>query len=151
MVRIIHSRLIRWLLATGLFFLLLLSLLRFVFHLVFAPAGEKNVLPALWMGFRYDARVVCVFLFIIFLAALVFFLRPFSNTISRRILMIFTWLFGFLIIIVYTFDFFHFEYLRQRLNASVLNYAEDAKISGNMVWESYPVIKILLAWIICFA
>jgi len=150
MVRFIHSRLVRWLLATGLFFLLLLSLLRFVFHLVFAPAGEKNVLGAFWMGSRYDARVVCVFLFIIFLAGVAFFFRPFSNTIARKLLMIFTRFFGLLIIIVYTFDFLHFEYLRQRLNASVLNYAEDAKISGNMVWESYPVIKILLAWFICF-
>lgn len=150
-MRIIHSRLIRWLLATGLFFLLLLSLLRVVFHLVFAPAGEKNFMGVFWMGFRYDARVVCVFLFIIFLAGLLFFFRPFSNTISRKLLMIFTRLFGLLIIIVYTFDFFHFVYLRQRLNASVLSYTGDAKISANMVWESYPVIKILLVWIICFA
>jgi phosphoglycerol transferase MdoB-like AlkP superfamily enzyme len=151
MKKIIQPRLIRWILVTGIFFLLLLSLLRVVFHLVFAPAGEKNFMGAFWMGFRYDARVVCVFLFIIFLAGLVFFLRPFTNTFSRKLLMIITRFFGLLIIIVYTFDFFHFEYLRQRLNASVLNYAEDAKISGNMVWESYPVIKIFFIWVIIFA
>jgi phosphoglycerol transferase MdoB-like AlkP superfamily enzyme len=150
MKRIIHSRLIRWLLATGLFFLLLLSFLRIVFHLVFAPAGEKHFINVFWMGFRYDARVVCVFLFILFLSGLIFYFRPFSHHFSRKLLMILTRSFGLLILVVYTFDFFHFDYLRQRLNASVLNYAEDAKISGNMVWESYPVIKILFLWIICF-
>ncbi|HEY6064009.1 MAG TPA: LTA synthase family protein, partial [Chitinophagaceae bacterium] len=150
MVRIIHSRLIRWLLATGLFFLLLLSLLRFIFHLVFVPAGERDVLGAFWMGFRYDARVVTVFLVIVFLAGLVPYFRPFTNRISRNILMIYTRFFGLLIIIFYTFDFFHFIYLRQRLNASVLSFAEDAKISANMIWESYPVIKILLVWVIIF-
>jgi phosphoglycerol transferase MdoB-like AlkP superfamily enzyme len=118
---------------------------------VYVPHGEKNFMGAFWMGFRYDARVVGVFLFIIFLAGLLFFLKPFHNTISRKFLMILTRFFGLLLIIIYTFDFFHFDYLRQRLNASVLNYAEDAKISGNMVWESYPVFKIILVWIICFA
>ncbi len=151
MSKIIHSRFIRWLLATGVFFLLLLSLWRFVFHLVFVPPGEKNVLGAFWMGFRYDARVVCVFLLLLFLAVLFPFFRPFSQTISRKIMMIYTRFFGLLIIIVYTFDYFHFIYLRQRLNASVLSYTEDAKISANMVWESYPVIKIMLLWVLVFA
>ncbi|MBI5856744.1 MAG: sulfatase-like hydrolase/transferase [Sphingobacteriales bacterium] len=151
MKKIIQPRLIRWILINGLFFLFLLSLLRLVFHLTFATSDEKNVSGAFWMGFRYDARVVCVFLFLIFLAGLFPFFKPFAGSISRKLLLIFTRFFGLLIIIIYTFDFFHFEYLRQRLNASVLNYAEDAKISGNMVWESYPVIKIFLIWIICFA
>jgi len=151
MVKIIPSRLIRWFFITGTFYLLFLSLLRFVFHLVYAPAGEKNAAGAFWMGFRYDARVVCVFLFIIFLAGLFPFFKPFSNSVSRKLLFIFTRFFGLLIIVIYTFDFFHFDYLRQRLNASVLNYAEDAKISTSMVWESYPVIKTFIVWIICFA
>jgi glucan phosphoethanolaminetransferase (alkaline phosphatase superfamily) len=150
MKKIIQPRLIRWILINGFFFLLLLSLLRLIFHLIFVPPGEKNMLGAFWMGFRSDARVVCIFLFLIFLAGLFPFFRPFANNISRKSLLIFTRFFGLLIIIIYTFDFFHFEYLRQRLNASVLNYAEDAKISGNMVWESYPVIKIMITWIICF-
>lgn len=151
MKRIIQPRLIRWILINGIFFLLVLSLLRLVFHLIFAHAGEKNVLGAFWMGFRYDARVVCVFLLLVFLTGLFPFFKPFSGSISRKLLLGFTRFFGLVIIIIYTFDFFHFDYLRQRLNASVLSYAEDAKISGNMIWESYPVIKILLGWIICFA
>ncbi len=151
MERIIHSKLIRWLLLTGCFFLLLLSVLRILFHFIFVPPGEKNVWGAFWMGFRFDARVVCIFLLIIFLAGLAFFFKPFVSKNASRFLFFFTRFFGLIIIIIYTFDFAHFAYLRQRLNASVLNYAEDTKISTSMIWQSYPVVWILLAWIICFA
>lgn len=80
-----------------------------------------------------------------------YFYKPFTQVISRKILLVFTRLFGLLVIVVYTFDFAHFAYLRQRLNASVLSYAEDAGISASMVWQSYPVIKILLGWAVAFA
>lgn len=148
---IVQSKLIRWMLISGVFYLLLMSLLRLVFHLLFAPSGESPVIRAFWMGFRYDARVVCIFLLIMWVAGLFYFFKPFSSKNSRKILLVFTRFFGLLIIIVYTFDFAHFAYLRQRLNASVLSYAEDAGISFRMVWESYPVIKILLGWVIGFA
>ncbi len=106
---------------------------------------------AFWMGFRYDSRVACIFLLIILLAGVLFFFKPFDNKNSRRSLLMFTRFFGLLIIVIYTFDFAHFAYLRQRLNGSVLSYAEDTKISASMVWQSYPVIKILLGWAISFA
>jgi len=152
MKKFIHSRLVRWMLLNGLFFILLLTILRIIFHFTFTPRGERGIGDALWMGFRYDARVVCVFLMIVLLLSSIFyFYKPFTQVISRKILLVFTRLFGLLVIVVYTFDFAHFAYLRQRLNASVLSYAEDAGISASMVWQSYPVIKILLGWAVAFA
>ena len=51
----------------------------------------------------------------------------------------------------YVVDFAHYAYLSQRLNASVLNYLEDAGISTEMVWQSYPVIRLfLLVFIVTF-
>ncbi|MEI2738429.1 MAG: sulfatase-like hydrolase/transferase [Chitinophagaceae bacterium] len=147
----VQSKLIRWLLLNGLFFLLTMSLLRLVFHLLFAPSGEKIIFKAFWMGFRYDARVVCIFLLAVWIVGLFHSFKPFTNKISRKTLLIFSRFFGVLLIIIYTFDFAHFAYLRQRLNASVLSYAEDAGISIRMVWESYPVLKILLGWVFGFA
>ncbi len=151
MERIIQSRLIRWLFATGLFSLILLSLLRFIFHFVFHRTGETHLVNSFLLGFRYDARVVCCFLLIVLLLGSFRFFQPFSQKISRRILFFLYYLFAFQVIIFYTFDFAHFAYLKQRLNASILMYAENPKISATMVWESYPVIKILLAWVICLA
>ncbi len=48
-----------------------------------------------------------------------------------------------LLVFFYAIDFQHYDYLHQRLNASVLNYTEDAKISFGMVWQTYPVVKII--------
>ena len=45
----------------------------------------------------------------------------------------------------YSVDFYYYDYLQQRLNASILNYFNDAGISINMALESYPVFKILTA------
>jgi phosphoglycerol transferase MdoB-like AlkP superfamily enzyme len=151
LTRLIPSKPVRWILACGLFYLLLMSLLRLVFHMVFASAGENASLGTFWLGLRYDARVVCVFLFFIWLLSLFPFFKPFQGKYSSRALLIYSRFFGFLLIVMYTFDFAHFAYLRQRLNASVLSYVEDAGISMGMIWESYPVIRIFLGWAIGFA
>jgi phosphoglycerol transferase MdoB-like AlkP superfamily enzyme len=52
------------------------------------------------------------------------------------------------LILLYIVDFAHYAYLSQRLNASVLNYLEDAGISLTMVWQSYPVIKLIIGLVI---
>lgn len=150
MNRIIQSRLVRLLWLTGIFYLVLLSLFRFVFHLIFTPAGEKHLGSSFLLGVRYDARVIAVFLLIILLLGTIRFFKPFAGGISKKVLFIFFHLFAFFIIFFYTVDFAHFAYLRQRLNASVLSYLDDAHISMNMVWESYPVVKIVLGWLVVF-
>lgn len=149
MKKIIHSGLIRWIWGCGFFFMVLLTLLRLVFYKVFIPAGETGIGRSLWMGFRYDARLVASFL--VLLLILGFFLKPYAKSRVRRVYFSLTGIFIFLLISFYTFDFAHYAYLRRRLNASVLNYMEDQAISLNMVWQSYPVIRILLGWVIAFA
>lgn len=44
----------------------------------------------------------------------------------------------------YITDFAHYAYLDERLNASVLRFADDGMDSVKMVWESYPVLLLLL-------
>ena len=150
MSKIIQSRLIRWLLLSGVFFLLLMSLLRLAFHWSFKPQGESGYMGSFWMGFRYDARVVCIFLLLILLVCIIPYFKPFVNKAAKKTILIFSRFFGLLLIVVYTFDFAHFAYLRQRLNAGVMSYADDTAISANMVWQTYPVIKIMLGWIAAF-
>ncbi|MBL7748758.1 MAG: sulfatase-like hydrolase/transferase [Chitinophagaceae bacterium] len=150
MAKIIQSRLIRWMLLSGCFFLAIMSLLRLVFHLLFKPASENGFLSSFWMGFRYDARVVCIFLLIVLLGGIAYLFRPFASKVSKRVLLIYSRLFGILIIFFYTFDFGNFAYLRQRMNASLLSYAEEGAISARMLWETYPVIKIMIGWILAF-
>lgn len=71
--------------------------------------------------------------------------NPFASRSAEKIWRIYFLLATILLVILYAVDFQHYDYLRQRLNASVLNYTQDAGISLGMVWQSYPVIKIFVA------
>jgi len=53
-------------------------------------------------------------------------------------------------VFVLAIDYYHFDYLHQRLNATVLNYLQDAGISLNMMWQSYPLLKISIGLILVF-
>lgn len=68
--------------------------------------------------------------------------NPFENNAARKIWKIYFFAVTLLLMFFYAVDFQHYDYLHQRLNASVLNYTEDASISISMVWQTYPVIKL---------
>jgi hypothetical protein len=70
--------------------------------------------------------------------------NPFKNEYSKKIWLIYLCLVTTILVFMYGIDLEHYDYLHQRLNASVLNYAADASISLGMVWQTYPVIKIIL-------
>lgn len=145
-------RLIRWIFATALFFFILMFLLRVAAFIVFAPPHLQGaaVLKSFWLGFRFDAREVGVLCLLLLLLGSVPALHPFTIKAGKTIA--FTLLYSGLaaLVIFYVFDFLHFRYLMQRLNASALSFLEDAKISGTMVWQSYPVIKIALGMLVSF-
>jgi phosphoglycerol transferase MdoB-like AlkP superfamily enzyme len=44
----------------------------------------------------------------------------------------------------YIVDFAHYSYLAERVNTSVLRFLQDQEDSLRMVWESYPVVPLLL-------
>ncbi len=203
------SRVIRWTLATGLTFLVFLTLMRFVFFYYFKPGGYSfsNCFDAFLLGLRYDLRTVCCIILPIFLignlhieyrekrkpdipsilrllftlaimTVIIFLLKnnkgslttiisvivlfalilfwafkkgscnPFANNFSKRLWKTYLLLVTIGLVIIYVVDLQHYDYLHQRLNASVLNYTEDAKISYKMVWQTYPVVRLLLAMIV---
>lgn len=69
--------------------------------------------------------------------------NPFANHTSKKICKWYFLIISICLTLLYTIDFEHYDYLHQRLNASVLNYAEDAKISMSMVWQTYPVLTLI--------
>ena len=71
MTRIIHSRLIRWILANRVFFPVSAHPSPARFSFCFFHSGRKRAgRAAFWMGFRYDARWVCGFLMIVWIAGI---------------------------------------------------------------------------------
>jgi phosphoglycerol transferase MdoB-like AlkP superfamily enzyme len=149
MARIQLPRLIRWTLSTGLIFLLLMTLFRLGLYFFFNKQGHTaaQVLPSFWLGLRFDLRMVCLIMLVMLVLASLPFMNPFKKKPARAAWLVILALAAFATVIFYAVDFGHYAYLRQRLNASVLNYLEDAAISMDMVWQSYPVIWIMLGLI----
>ena len=153
-------RYIQWILLTGLCLLTVMSLLRLCFHLYFGlgpDAGGGKLADAFLLGLRYDLRIVAIASLVLFIFGLIKPLHPVNTKRGLRVSFFLIGLFCFFFCLLYIADFAHYAYLRQRLNASVLNYLEDAAISIKMAWQSYPVIwiivalaggSVLLAWLV---
>jgi phosphoglycerol transferase MdoB-like AlkP superfamily enzyme len=138
-------RLIRWILNLGLILILLMTVMRLALYLFFPNQGNSfgDVVNAMILGLRYDLRTISIILVAILIFGSIPRLSPFRNG-NRKVWLNLLGFLVFLILFFYAIDFAHFSYLNQRLNASVLNYLEDTSISLGMVWESYPVIRLIL-------
>jgi phosphoglycerol transferase MdoB-like AlkP superfamily enzyme len=145
----LHSRRLRYGVgAIGLVFTLLAAL-RLVFVLGFSGVDLKEpaLLETFGIGLRFDLRLAVLIL--LPLALLAWLPRwnlltvPALRWLARGYLLVALAVVG----LVYIIDFGHYAYLGVRINATVLRYLEDAQISQQMVWETYPVLWITLSWL----
>ena len=145
MSRIIPSRILRWSIYTGLFFLILMSCCDWLFFLWFRHLGLswKEAGPSFLLGLRFDLRMVCILMIVLMILGSIIYFHPYRNGRTRRGWFFILGLISTAFVLFYIIDFIHYAYLSQRLNASVLNYTKDAGISLVMVWQSYPVVKLL--------
>jgi phosphoglycerol transferase MdoB-like AlkP superfamily enzyme len=135
---------IRWTLFSGIVFLIIMSLLRFIFANYFsAPVNaDNNLTSAYILGFRYDLRYVTIAMLITLLCSYIKPLNPFDKKLGKQIAIFIWMLFSTLLLFFYTADFIHYAYVHQRLNASILSYMDNPLISMQMMWQSYPIITI---------
>ena len=141
---------IRWTFYSGFVFLIIMSLLRFVFVNYFsAPASADNNLTSSYiLGFRYDLRYVTIVMMITLLFSYIKPLNPFDKKLGKQIAIITWMLFSSLLLFFYTADFIHYAYVHQRLNASILSYIDNPLISLQMMWQSYPIITIIIIFLV---
>jgi phosphoglycerol transferase MdoB-like AlkP superfamily enzyme len=128
--------------------LAVMTISRLIIFWSFNPPGKAFSGSAFMLGLRYDARVVCIIGLVMMLLCAFPFLNPFKNFRAKKIWNILLPLVFIIMVFVLAVDYYHFDYLHQRLNATVLNYLEDAGISFNMMWQSYPLLKISIAVIV---
>ena len=134
--------------AIGLVFVLLAAL-RLVFVLGFSGLDVTTpaLLETLGIGLRFDLRLAVLLL--LPLAVLAWLPRwnlttlPVLRWLARAYLVVALAMIG----LVYIIDFGHYAYLGVRINATVLRYLQDAQISQQMVWETYPVLWITACWL----
>lgn len=112
-------------------------------HLEKYPAA---VLKALGIGVRFDLRITL--LAMLPLAVLSFLPGPLRLRDRRwvqAIAVLYGTLLSVFLALFYIADFAHFSYLGERLNVTVLEFMKDQRDSLAMVWQTYPVLRLLLA------
>lgn len=148
----LKSRRLHYVLGVTAILWLLWAGLRLVFLFGFSDLNLSRLEHgAFWqtlgIGLRFDLRLaVLLTLPVALLCCLPWWnpvQRPSARWLARAWLAIGVAVIG----LVYILDFGHYNYLGIRLNASALRFAGDADISTSMVWQSYPVIAIGLAWL----
>jgi Phosphoglycerol transferase and related proteins, alkaline phosphatase superfamily len=140
-------KLIRWLLWTGLIFLVVFTLMRLGLYILSDQQsyGLGQLGGAFFLGLRYDLRMIGILMVAMLLLGSIPAIHPFTHDRGKRFWLITLGIIGFIVLFFFGVDFAHYAYLEQRLNASALNYLEDARISLGMVWQSYPIVRITLA------
>ena len=136
-------RLVRWILSVQFLFLVVMTVLRFLFYFRYNPSGKAFSGSAFLMGLRFDIKFVCILGVIMLVGCSIPFLNPLRNNVAKKIWTILLPAVFMLTLFFYAVDYYYYDYLQQRLNASVLNYINDAGISFTMAMESYPVFKVL--------
>jgi phosphoglycerol transferase MdoB-like AlkP superfamily enzyme len=105
--------------------------------------GSGLVAKAFWLGLRFDLRLAILVALPLVLLAAVPGLHPArrAGAVLWRVWIVAA---GLFVTLVYAFDFGHYDYLHERLDAKVLDELRSPRESFGMLWESYPVPLALL-------
>lgn len=146
---------ILWVINMGLVFFGLFFIFRLITFFAFNPPGIsfKDCITSFLLGVQYDLRWISILLLPVVLFSIY---RPFSPFYSAQNKRIWTWYLAvvtFLVFVFFVADMVSFSYNRTRLDAGAMNFVEDPGISINMIWQTYPLIWILIGLsvaIFCF-
>jgi phosphoglycerol transferase MdoB-like AlkP superfamily enzyme len=135
-----------WVFNLLVIFTVLFTFYRLLTLLAFKPEGEQldDLVPSFFLGLRFDLRWISIVLLPIIIASLIPELSPFY---SKRNRVLWTWYLAivtFVIIFFFAADFGAISYNRTHVGASALNFMEDPGISIKMLWQSYPLVWMLL-------
>ncbi|WP_165958122.1 LTA synthase family protein [Segetibacter sp. 3557_3] len=140
---------IQWTVKLFFIFLLIFTLFRLSTYLAFRPEGLNffEIFPSFLLGCLFDIRWICIILLPVLCSGFIPNFTPYSSISARRFWTSYLSLSTFIMMFFFGADYGHFAYVSTRLNASALNFVEDAKISMEMLWQSYPLLWISLALI----
>ena len=146
LVRFRLPKTLLWVFNLLIIFLMMFTAYRLITLMAFRPEGEdwSGLVPSFFLGLRFDLRWISIILLPIITASLIPQFSPFYSLRNRKIWTWYLAIVTFLVIFFFAADFGCFSYNRTRLNASALNFVEDPKISAAMLWQSYPIVWMLL-------
>ena len=136
---------IQWIINLFIIYLGIFSGFRLATLLFFKPVSidGSTLFSSFWLGLQYDLRWIALVLLPIACLSLFPKFSPFYSERCKKVWAIYLAVVTLLLLFFFGADFGHFAYVSTRLNASALNFAEDAKISFEMLWQSYPMVWIM--------
>ena len=140
------SKTIQWIVKLFFIYLLIFTAFRIATVIFFKPktTGVFELWPSFWLGLKYDLRWIAVILFPIALFSIYPKFSPFHSLRLRKFWTAYLGILTLLVLFFYGADFGQFAYINARLNADALIFAEDPQESLQMVWQSYPIVWILI-------
>ena len=142
-------RLFRFILIFLLSLTSLFVLMRIAFYMAFSdpesPLIMADFIKSMWLGMRFDLRMVVLMILPLFFLGGIKWFSPFNYRVARYVWLIFLSAIFAFYALFYVIDFGHYAYLSTRVDFTAMRFLENMAISTEMVWESYPVLKITAA------
>lgn len=140
------TKTIQWIIKLFLIYLLIFTAFRVATVIFFKPASIpwSELGASFWLGLKYDLRWIAFILLPIAVISLFPKFSPFYNETSKKVWTAYLGIITLLVLFFYGADFGQFAYINARLNADALIFAEDPKESLQMIWQSYPIVWILV-------
>lgn len=141
---------VQWLCMLWLIYLTIFTLLRIATVMLFIPDDIEvtSLVPSFLMGFRYDVKWIAIILLPIAILSVYARFSPFYSERNKKFWSYYLAITTLIVLFFFSADFGNFSYNHTRINASALNFAEDPAISFKMLWQSYPVVWLLLALVV---
>lgn len=137
---------LRWVINLFGIFLLIFTLYRVITFLFFRPEGMywSDAMPSFWLGLRYDLRWVAIILLPVVLLSTYAGWSPFYSEFNKKIWSWYLAIVTFILFFFFAAGFGSFSYNQTPLDAGAMNFAEDFSISVRMIWQTYPLLWMLL-------
>ncbi len=140
------SKTIQWIVKLFTIYLLLFTAFRIVTVILFKPKTINffELWPSFWLGIKYDLRWIAITLSPIIVLSIFKSFSPFHSPRTKKFWTIYLAIITLVIMFFYGADYGNFSYNHTRIGASALNFKDDPYEMFRMVWQSYPIIWILI-------
>jgi phosphoglycerol transferase MdoB-like AlkP superfamily enzyme len=140
---------VQWIIKLFLIYLIIFTAFRIATVLFFKPKDMSwsQLGPSFWLGLKYDLRWISFILSPIAFLALYKKFSPFYNQTARKFWTGYLAIITLLVLFFYGADFGQFTYINARLNADALIVVDDPRESLQTIWQSYPIVWILIGLI----
>ena len=143
-----QSRRINFIFKNILIFFLLFTIFRIFFFVFFNSTSDNYtflmLFKALFIGIKFDLRLALLLCFPQIILSVLPYINITNSTLNQKISKIYNYTSIIILLLFYSVDFGHYSYLGRRVDVSAQRFLENPQISAQMIWESYPVVFILI-------